>query len=705
MKRFGTVCFRLLLVATFLAIPLMEASAQAVKAKVQAMSPGKLTAIGKSTYIATTGLSVVGRGSKVYVYADTTGSGTTKATSFAWSFTTLPAGSASSFDSANSQYTSFTPDSLGWYCASVTVNSGAKTSQESLWVSTYVGYSGNSVPCLTCHGVIAARDKTPWLGTGHAKLFSQGITGQLEVNAVGQGTYSGSCFKCHTVGWDASANNGNFGYLAKQTGFDTSWYKGKIKSGTSYLITAGDSSIYKNMVTNYTSLVPLANIGCESCHGPGKDHMGDITKIGLSYSSGVCQSCHDAPPRHVSGTNWNFSDHAILSLAGTAATSTSCFPCHSGSAFVKWASAGKPATVSTWSAAADASVPIGCATCHDPHSAANPNQLRTVDVDTLKNGYIVPTGLLGEGQLCMNCHRSRYAASARVTTKAPYYGFADHYGPHGNPQADMLLGQNCYQYGDSTLTGLNTHTGVTNGCVTCHMAGDNHSLAMTDTVGGLHDVVTACQTCHGAGMKKFDDIKATYDYDRNGKIEGVKTEIAGLLAQLKAKLPIDVATGSPTLAMKDSLLVKNRPDLVAGIYVYSFVANDGSGGMHNAKYAISLLQKALGFYPTGVKVVDQRTPAGFDLSQNYPNPFNPKTDIQFSVPRASTIQLNVYNILGEMVTSLASGDIVSGNYKVSWNGTNNHGQSVASGIYFYRLVVTSNGAQQYVITKKMLLTK
>ena len=65
----------------------------------------------------------------------------------------------------------------------------------------------------------------------------------------------------------------------------------------------------------------------------------------------------------------------------------------------------------------------------------------------------------------------------------------------------------------------------------------------------------------------------------------------------------------------------------------------------------------------------------------------------------------VYNVLGEMVKSLASGDVVTGNYKVTWNGTNNHGQTVATGIYFYRLIVTSNGTPQYVITKKMLMMK
>ena len=147
---------------------------------------------------------------------------------------------------------------------------------------------------------------TGWKTTGHALIYTQGIMGELEVNTTGQGTYSASCWKCHTTGYDLTANNGNFGYVSHQLGWDTTAFKGKAKSGSSYLINNGDSSIYKNMVTNYAPLVPLASIGCESCHGPGKDHNGDISKIGLSLDAGVCQSCHDAPPRHVSGTYWAF---------------------------------------------------------------------------------------------------------------------------------------------------------------------------------------------------------------------------------------------------------------------------------------------------------------------------------------------------------------------------------------------------------------
>jgi formate-dependent nitrite reductase cytochrome c552 subunit len=683
----------------------METMAQAVKLTVVPMSPGKLAAIGKSANMATTGLKVFGRGARAYLFADTTGSGATVVTSFTWLIVSKPTGSNAVPDSTTKQYSSFTADSTGQYIVSVSVNGGAKSDQDTFFVSTYLGSNLPlpSLGCATCH----FSNYTGWQTTDHALIYTQGIMGQLEANVYDQGTYSSSCWRCHTTGYDLSANNGNFGYLSHADGWDTTAFKGKTKSGSSYLINYGDSSIYKNMVTNYSPLVPLASIGCESCHGPGKDHNGYISRIGLSLDAGVCQSCHDAPPRHVSGTFWALSDHATMPLAGKDATSASCFPCHSGSAFVKWVTGGKKATEPTWNAATDASYPITCSVCHDPHSTANPNQLRTVDVDTLRNGYVVPTGIIGRGQLCMNCHRSRYNANSRVTTKAPYYGFVDHYGPHGNPQSDMLFGQNAYQFGDGTITGINTHTQLADGCVTCHMPGSDHTLTMQDTTGTgvMHDRVDACKECHGAGITKFTDIKATYDYDRNGKIEGVQTEVAGLLALLKARLPIDSLTGQPTLALKDSLKVKNRPDLVQGLYTYAFVSNDGSMGVHNAKYAVALLQKALGFYPTGVSVVSQKTPTTYAISQNYPNPFNPTTNIEFSIPNSATIQLNVYNILGELVKTLVNGDIVSGNYKVTWNGTNNHGTSVASGIYFYRLVAQSNGAANYVVTKKMLMMK
>jgi len=73
-------------------------------------------------------------------------------------------------------------------------------------------------------------------------------------------------------------------------------------------------------------------------------------------------------------------------------------------------------------------------------------------------------------------------------------------------------------------------------------------------------------------------------------------------------------------------------------------------------------------------------PTEFSLSQNYPNPFNPTTKINFSLPSAADVKLEIYNIMGQKVTTLIDGKREAGEHVVQWDGSD-----VASGIYFYRL--------------------
>jgi hypothetical protein len=97
----------------------------------------------------------------------------------------------------------------------------------------------------------------------------------------------------------------------------------------------------------------------------------------------------------------------------------------------------------------------------------------------------------------------------------------------------------------------------------------------------------------------------------------------------------------------------------------------------------------------------------YSLDQNYPNPFNPTTTIRYALPAQSTVSLKVYNILGQEVKALVNENQVPGGYAVQWNGTNNHGLQVSTGIYFYRLEVNGIGASKdrFTQVKKMLLIK
>ena len=86
---------------------------------------------------------------------------------------------------------------------------------------------------------------------------------------------------------------------------------------------------------------------------------------------------------------------------------------------------------------------------------------------------------------------------------------------------------------------------------------------------------------------------------------------------------------------------------------------------------------------------------------NYPNPFNPITTISFSIPKKSEVNLNIYNVKGQKVKTLLTDNVEEGDYTVIWNGDDESGKIVSSGIYFYNLIV--NGKIEAV--KKCLMIK
>ena len=101
-----------------------------------------------------------------------------------------------------------------------------------------------------------------------------------------------------------------------------------------------------------------------------------------------------------------------------------------------------------------------------------------------------------------------------------------------------------------------------------------------------------------------------------------------------------------------------------------------------------------------VSVKDSKIPMTFELANNYPNPFNPSTTIHYAVPSTGAVSLVVYNVLGQQVRMLVSGTVSAGHHDVVWDGRNNNGQVIQSGVYFYRLQ-----AGITTLTRKMLLMK
>jgi hypothetical protein len=104
--------------------------------------------------------------------------------------------------------------------------------------------------------------------------------------------------------------------------------------------------------------------------------------------------------------------------------------------------------------------------------------------------------------------------------------------------------------------------------------------------------------------------------------------------------------------------------------------------------------------PTDIPEIEPVLQAAFGLGQNYPNPFNSSTRIKFSLPKREHLQLTIYDILGREVRTLIDDDRPAGNYDIFWDGRNNDGDDIASGVYLYQIRTSD-----FASTRKLLLIK
>ncbi len=468
------------------------------------------------------------------------------------------------------------PDVAGHYTVNVTVSTdgGDIMLSRLLTGAEYIGVGKVSLEfhdppqCARCHTAQAQS----WLGTKHATAMTRKIDG------IGVSFFRESCLKCHNTGYDAApaAVNGGFDDVARIV----NWIMPTN-------IVAG------NWAAMPADLQGIANVQCESCHGPGGQHSrsgGNPAFITASTSSGDCGQCHDSPPYHTKNSQWNLSRHAVTTRYPTGENRSACVGCHSGVGFIDRMD-GKPQDQQRTAYEA-----IVCATCHDPHDATNPHQLRKVDGVTLKDGTIVTQG--GKGRLCMNCHISRQDASSYVLTA----GVTGRFGPHHGPQTDMLKGANAWEYGRVIPSSAHL-SAVSDSCVTCHMqatpasgsAGHNmageHTFKLTFDNGTPSDhtddvpLTAACAGCHGS-ITSFDFPRQ--DFDGDGTIEGVQTEVKGLLDRLGRLLP---PLNDPAVAQDRALTY--TPAQRKAIFNYEFVVEDKSFGIHNTSYTVNILKAAI----------------------------------------------------------------------------------------------------------------
>lgn len=693
MKILKGICFTLIL-----SFCMIDLNGQELKLATHGVSPRDVERDSVEQYFDRryTGLENVGVGTKVYLkgfWIDSTLS------TGSWMFLDKPAGSAAAFGLTKdlnpaAQLITFTPDVIGAYKIQFSDGNSADTIRIS--AGLYLGVTNTDINCVTCHNNAEWDYKyDKWSETGHAKALTKGLNGE-------KGSFfNNNCVQCHSVGYDD---------LAQNDGFDD-WpfvFPDTLMPGMA-----------DSLAEMYPEAMARSNVQCEQCHGPGSEHFGNKFNISSVMSVENCNYCHNAGTHHVYGEQWLHSGndatefdgrgfeggHGVGAFYEVMGARSSCAPCHSGSGFVQWIKEDRP--VDEYGLPASVNflpepTRQTCATCHDPHDASKKHQLRFTDTQ-LGDGTSITMELYGTGATCMQCHRSRRNA---VTYSVDVGNASSHYGPHHGPQADLLIGANAPDFGIEFPTSPH-HVAAENTCVTCHMAGEakvdendevilvgGHSWNMNDPEG--KDFVEACAQCHGNIGASFKDKKyyedGNADHDGDGTEEGVQDEVHGLLEQLALLLP-PVNETTVSLSSDDSTLT---PSIMKSAYVYFWIEEDRSYGIHNPAFTVSILKAAIvEVGGTITSVGNEKLPQVYSLSQNYPNPFNPSTLITFTLPQEGETTLKIYDIVGREVLTLLNEKKSAGIYKYQFNA-----RGLASGVYIYRLI-----SGDFIQAKKMILLK
>lgn len=224
---------------------------------------------------------------------------------------------------------------------------------------------------------------------------------------------------------------------------------------------------------------------------------------------------------------------------------------------------------------------------------------------------------------------------------------------------------------------------------------ENCLVMVSDTDGSAYDVSDAF-------FKIDEPLSITVLSPNGGDVWQVGTEqeiswtAKNIVDSLEIQLSRDNGSTWEQLAIKDSydeswmwtVTAPTSESCLIRIYAPHYNLSDES----DAVFKIDIAD--------GVARISDEIPTDYALEQNYPNPFNPVTRIQYQLPDRSQVRLEIYNALGNKIATLVNNTQSAGAYMVIWNGKDEHGNQMSSGIYFYR--ISADGFNQ---TRRMMLMK
>jgi len=436
-------------------------------------------------------------------------------------------------------------------CVKDSTTATSPTNGDTTATASFIGYSNAKTKQTTCGNCHVLKQES-WVQTGHAKAWT---------DLQSSGHVTPACEQCHTVNGFSNVGPDSGGFFSVKTVLQESTF---------------------------------VDVQCEACHGPGAAHVmvPDETQPIAYFTSrdsvlGVgCGQCHSGAPHNPFYEDWSRGAHGILEAPAISNGGT-CLQCHEGKT-VEQRFGGSNVFVEASSTTA---MPIGCATCHDPHGSSNTHELReSITVRDTTN-------------LCIRCHE-RNAVPDTSNTRGPHSpqgptflgtsgwrpaGFtwdSTNVPTHSNPSANPLLCATCH------LDTLDVTNGA--GQLAWHYTGHSfYAIPCVDTAGidstNSCDVsqrsFAACTTsgCHAsqdAARALYESLTSELQYfasvlwddvNGDGKIDAGDT---GLLTEVPS-----------TEFKRDSIITVAE----GALFNVQLISVDASHGVHNPPYLRALL--------------------------------------------------------------------------------------------------------------------
>jgi hypothetical protein len=244
---------------------------------------------------------------------------------------------------------------------------------------------------------------------------------------------------------------------------------------------------------------------------------------------------------------------------------------------------------------------------------------------------------------------------------------------------------------------------------------DGLPATVADLVYLMNKMVNSLSTSTGS-KPRYDGSKIDF---MSGAVDGkfvLASDYAGELGAIA--ITLETSSSNMTAPVINSVLSESgmvykwkQEDNLLRLIIFSETGGRIPSGTNelfsienNTEFNIKEIQAAsVDGYPLAYVIKDgfgELLPKGFALYQNHPNPFNPATTISFDLPKATAAELTVYNLLGQEVCRLVSGNLPAGTHTVIWDGRDNSGKAVSSGIYLYNLKAADFSAKMKMIFLK-----